>query len=102
MLPIKNGIRPAKGKAGPDNYPAGPITQGPARTKMRSMTHILILTECRHLQLFSFFMPIIGFLPDNRKKRVRIRINSYDSQWLEDKKQETPKVPCKEAHRSAL
>ena len=53
---------------------------------MRSMTHIPILTECRHLQLFSFFMQIIGFLPDNRKKNARIRINSYDSWWLEDKK----------------
>ena len=60
---------------------------------MRSMTHILILTECRYFQLFTFFMPIIGFLPDNRKKRVRIRINSYDSQWLEDKKTGNPEGP---------
>ncbi len=50
------------------------------------MTHILIQTECRYFQLFTFFMPIIGFLPDNRKKKPRIRINSYDSRWLEDKK----------------
>jgi hypothetical protein len=62
--------------AGPEISPAGPVTQGPANTKMRSTHWKSGMIERRGQHLFIFLMLIIGFLSDYRKKSARKRIIS--------------------------
>ena len=75
--PMEKISDPSEGKAGPKSFPAGLLTQGPAGTKMRRTAETIDIKPAPGLQLFTFFIEIMRFLPYYRKKHAKRKNNSY-------------------------
>jgi hypothetical protein len=66
---------PAEGTAGPEGFPAGPVAQGPAGTKVGNPPGIQAGVSRPSVQIFPFLMTIMRFLSKNRKKKTGIKFN---------------------------